>query len=247
MRRFVFVLVLAALASADGTAQTLTGRVLEDGREVPIAGAVVALVDRDDRRWIEAVSDSLGRFVLVPPRAGEYVVEAVRIGYETTRSPLFAIRVEGSVGVDLLMRPLPVGLEGIGVSVQRDGMQLLAPYGHSPASLGSRWIDRAEIEAMGTPGLVKDIIRQQNIVGMWVQEVDATQVLRPKLCVILRERRACALTVLNGVVISLEAAFFIDPRDIEAIAILDPADATTFYGSEGVGGAVLMWTRRGRR
>jgi hypothetical protein len=39
----------------------------------------------------------------------------------------------------------------------------------------------------------------------------------------------------------------IDHHDLEAIVVLGPTEATTFYGTAGGGGAVLLWTRRGRR
>lgn len=53
--------------------------------------------------------------------------------------------------------------------------------------------------------------------------------------------------MLDGVVVPAEMAFDLDSRDIEAIAILDPTDAVTFYGTAAGGGAVLFWTRRGRQ
>lgn len=240
------LLLMAASAPPAASAQTLSGRLLEEGRETPVAGAVIWLVDRDDRRRAEATSDSLGRFLLTPPEAGEYVVEAVRLGYATTRSPLFVMGVDGSVPFEIMMRPLPVGLEGIEVSVEREAEELLRNFGLTPATLRNRWIDRGDIDAMGMPGLPKDLIRWQNIAGVWVVEMDPTQGV-PELCVTFRRGTGCALTVLNGVPISSVEAFYLDPQALEAVAILTPVEATTFFGTGAAGGAVLMWTRRGRR
>jgi hypothetical protein len=57
----------------------------------------------------------------------------------------------------------------------------------------------------------------------------------------------CALIVLDAAIVPMRWAELIDHHDLEAIVVLDPTEATTFYGTAGGGGAVLLWTRRGRR
>ncbi len=72
------------------------------------------------------------------------------------------------------------------------------------------------------------------------------------LCVALvRGRRGdgssrCALPVLDGGVVTGEVLETIDPYSVESIAVLMPVEATTLYGPLGAGGAVLVFTRRGR-
>jgi hypothetical protein len=72
------------------------------------------------------------------------------------------------------------------------------------------------------------------------------------LCIaFLRVRRAngggtCALVVLDGTPMSGVGALDIDPYSIESIALLEPIAATTRYGTLAGGGAVLVWTSRGR-
>jgi hypothetical protein len=239
------LLLIVGVAAAGVGAQTLTGRVLDEAGSGPVAGAVVSLLDPDGSRRADVLSDSLGRFRLAPPEAGEYVVEVVRLGYESTRSPLFALGTTGMVEVEVVVRALPIGLEGLEVSVEGEAEVLLGTFGVSPATLRNRWIGRDDIERMATPGLAKDIIRRQNIAGMSVDEYDSGQ--PGELCVrFRRSERACAITVLNGAVIPPERAFNLNPNDIEAIAILTPTDAATYYGTQGGGGAVLIWTREGR-
>ncbi|MGD8320040.1 MAG: carboxypeptidase regulatory-like domain-containing protein [Gemmatimonadota bacterium] len=241
------LLALAPLLPNRLGAQTLTGRVLEDGRNTPIADASITLVDRKDKQRAGTLSDSLGRFHLAPPEAGEYVIVVERIGYETSRSPLLSIKEkdEGTVSVELMMTPEPVGLEGLEVSVEREARQELRSFGLTPTALGRRWIDRKAVERMVTPGLTKDVIKNQSLAGVWVEEHDQTAG-DGRLCVTFRRReRQCAITVLNGQVVSMEQAFLISSQDIESIAILTPNDATTFYGTQGGGGAVLIWTRKG--
>lgn len=242
---------LALAATAPAAAQTLTGRVLEDGRDAPVSGALVSLLDRDGKNRAQTTADSLGRFTLAPPKAGEYIVEAARLGYETTRSPLLAMKADGTFPLELMMTPLPIGLEGLEVSVESEAEQLLRNYGQTPASLGDRWITHDDIDEMPLPVGPLEAIRNRHIAGVFVDE--CASIVMCGLCVTFQRAvtmagaNPCALTVLNGIHISKVDAQAINPYDLEAIVILKPTDAATIYGEAGGGGAVLMWTKTGGR
>lgn len=234
--------VLAGFLPAAG--QTLTGRVLDEGTERPVGGAIVSLVDREGETREETVSDGEGRFRLVPPEAGQYVLATSAYGYESARSPLFELGLDGTARIELMVRAAPVGLEGLEVEVEREAELFLRNFGVAPATLSNRWIGRDEIDDMETPGLVKDVIRWQNIGGVSIDEYDASQ--NAPLCVrFMRRTRQCAITVVDGIVVPPESAFGVVATDVEAIAVLDPVEATTFYGTAGGGGAVMIWTRAG--
>lgn len=241
----------ALLPPTNATAQTLVGRVLEEGREIPVAGASISLVDGTGELRVTTISDSLGSFILTPPEAGEYVVEAVRLGYEITRSPLLSLALDGSVPFEIMIQPAPIGLEGFEVSVEREAEVLLQTHGHTPTSLGNRWIDRDDIERMPMPSGPLEVIRWRGLAGIYLPESSSTGTA--ELCVAFNRGRSfagtfrCALILLNGSIISELEAQAINPDHIEAIAILTPVDASTFYGTRGGGGAVLIWTRSGRR
>jgi Carboxypeptidase regulatory-like domain len=244
--RVVILFLLTLFPSAtSAAAQTLSGRVLEEGRDVPVAGAMISLVDRNGKQRAGATSDSVGRFVLTPPEPGEYVVQAVRLGYEPTRSPLFAMAVEGSVPFEIMMKPSPIGLEGFEVTVEREAEVLLRNFGHTPATLGNRWIGREDIDRMPLPVGPLEVIRWRAIPGVVVDEGFTPGTASLCVTFVRRSRSGCALILLNGVPISPFEAQAINPDHIEAIAILTPVDATTFYGTQAGGGAVLMWTRQG--
>jgi len=236
-----FVTTLTPVAVA---AQTITGRVLEEGRDAPVASALVTLVDRDGDRRAEAVSDSAGRFVLSPPKAGEYTISTTRLGYEPFRSPLLSLAAEGTVQMDLIVRPEPLGLEGFEVSVESEAVKVLASFGHRPEDLRRRWIDRKTIESRRTAVRTEDVIRWQAIPGVAVETASGSPLLAP-LCVYSLHggTTGCALTVLNGVIIDPVEANQLDPIMIEAIAVLSPTDAATLYGTQGGNGAVLIWLR----
>jgi hypothetical protein len=241
------VILAMLVGTGDVEGQTLRGRVVEDGRDSPVAGANVSLLNRDGDHRAGASADSLGRFLLTPPEAGEYYIESVRIGYETTRSPLLALTAVDTVPFEITMVALPLGLEGFEVTVEAEAVQFLRSFGHTPASLRNRWIDADAIEAMPLPVGVREVIRWRGIAGLTVREDNSGAV--PTLCVMFQRGRTatglnqCALILLNGVRIHPEIAQSINPADLEGIAVLTPVDASTFYGTNAGGGAVLMWTR----
>ncbi|NNF14908.1 MAG: hypothetical protein HKN72_16895 [Gemmatimonadetes bacterium] len=245
----VSLFALPALAHA----QTIQGRVLDQENEQPVGGAIVTLLEPDGDERVRALADSVGRFLITPPESGEYYMVAERFGYFETRSPLIALGTEGTAALDLMLVPEPIGLEGLEVSVEERAEQELEQLGLTPRQLGNRWIGRERIEAIAVKldmGAVLERTAQANI-----------RIIRPEnltlgsdplgLCVSLQQARTaggmgtCALIVLDGVPISGVGAMDIDPNAIESIAILEPIEASTFYGTAGGSGAVLVWTRRG--
>jgi hypothetical protein len=209
-----------------------------------VRDASIALVDSQGVRRAVAISDSVGRFRLVPPAEGEFTVEATGIGYGPTRSPLLALVTTGTATIDIEMNPSPVGLDGLGVVVEAPARDFLATMGLTPGSMRGRWVDRDELDAMESPGLVKDVLRWQNVAGLMVTEPTQGGAY---LCVSVgRGRNGCAAVYLDGIRIPLGQAFYVDPRDLEAIAVLTPVEAATFYGTDGGNGVVVIWTRRGR-
>ncbi|MDH3272076.1 MAG: carboxypeptidase-like regulatory domain-containing protein [Gemmatimonadota bacterium] len=253
--RHVLGLCLFALVApgpAPVAAQTILGRVLDQDSERPIGGVIVSLVEADGSERARALADSLGRFQIGPPEAGEYLVVAERFGYFETRSPLIALGMEGEASLELMMIPEPIGLEGLEVSVEERASQELQQLGLTPSRLGNRWIDKTRIEEIPVKidmGAILERTAQASL-----------RVIRPEnltlgsdpigLCISLQRARTgdgrgtCSLIVLNGVPISGEGALDIDPNAIESIAILEPIEASTFYGTAGGSGAVLVWTRR---
>lgn len=234
-------------------AQTVAGRVLDDTRGSPVSGAVVRLLDPKDKEKAQAMTDSLGRFTLAPPEDGKYVMVVERLGYETTRSPLFAMHVGGDpVPLDLMMTPAPLGVEGLEVSVEEEAADLLGQVGLTPRTLGKRWIDRKFIESVQVKTNIGSAIRWKNVPGVTVHDeasLSPSKTYDPEnglsFCILVAGvNSGCALLVLNGTVVSGEQIALMDPDAFEAVAILKPAEATTFYGTQGGWGAVLFWTRR---
>lgn len=249
----VLSLLFLAGGALDAGAQTLVGRTVEDGRDVAVGGALVVLLDRDLDERARAVADAAGRFRLTPPADGEYYLQATRLGYEPTRSPLLALAAEGEASIDLVMRARPIGIEGLEVEVAAVANRMLTPYGLSVEQLGNRWIDRADIDAIAVKNDAAHVIQWANIAGITMPRpenmVPGSDDLG--LCVSFRRgamgngTQRCALNVLDGQVVSSQIAWMLDPDAIEGIAVLQPVEAAQLYGEAGGAGAVLIWTRRG--
>lgn len=244
-------LLLTTVTALSG--QTVEGRVLDQESETPVGGAIVALVDEDGEERTRTLADSIGRFRIEPPEPGNFYLVAERFGYYETRSPLIAFHTEGRAELELMMIPQPVGLEGLEVSVEEMAEQELGLLGLTPAQLGNRWIDRDEIDAIAVKRDMGVILERTAQAGIQVLRSENLTMGSDDIGLCISQQRArtgagrgrCSLVVLDGVPVSGVQAQGLDPTAIESIAILDPVQATTLYGTRGGGGAVLVWTRRG--
>ena len=108
---------ISFIASEKVAAQTILGRVLDQANEAPVGDVIIQLIERDGTERLRALSDSDGRFVLAPPKAGEYFLATERFGYLATRSPLIALRMGGEAPLELMISPEPLGLVGLEVSL----------------------------------------------------------------------------------------------------------------------------------
>lgn len=241
-------------AASPASAQTILGRVLDQLSEQPVEGVIVSLVARTGVERARALSDSEGRFVLTPPEAGEYLLVTDRFGYLETRSPLLSLTTEGEAPLDLMVAPEPIGLEGLEISVEERASEELDRMGLSVNELGNRWIDKEQIDAIPVKRDVGTILERTAQAGLRIARPENLTMGSDDigLCVsFLRVRRAngggtCALVVLNGVPMSGTGALDIDPYSVESIALLEPTEASVQYGTLAGGGAVLIWTTRGR-
>jgi hypothetical protein len=217
--------------------QTLSGRVVEEGRDAPVPGALVALLDREGEQQVGVLADSVGRYRIRPPRDGEYVIQVTQLGYTTMRTPLLALTADGMAALDLELTPEALGIEGLEVEVEREARRELATLGLSPAELGTRWLDREAIEAIpGLPGL-REALRLRGLPGVTLPDDPHA------LCLQFRRGTGCALVVLDGAPLPLDVALSLNLDEFGAMAILDPQEAMMFYGQRAAGGAVLLWSR----
>lgn len=234
----------------------LSGTVRSAPDSITLPGARVALVDIQGDTVGSAVADSVGRFGHRVPGAVGYRLFARAEGHWPEASRAFTL--EGAERLDVVfdLAPQPPGqvfdIEGLVVEVEAGRLESeqarLAPFGFSPDGLGERWIGRDQLDSLnamsGDPGVA---ITMSAIPGIRVIEA-AKYGLDPHLCVVAtRPNAPCAMILLNGMRIDLGTALQLDFRELESIAVINSRDAAALFGTMAGGGAVLLWTREGRR
>ncbi|HSJ25721.1 MAG TPA: carboxypeptidase-like regulatory domain-containing protein [Longimicrobiales bacterium] len=141
------------LAAMPVAGQTVSGRVMSETGE-PVGGAQVVLVDAAGAEARQAVTDSLGTFLMRAPLPGDYRLRTSMLGYAETTSEPLELAVASVVQLQVVMGRAAVALEPVtvvAVSSLRTG-RLAEFYDRAErgarAGLG-RIYTRAELEAGG--------------------------------------------------------------------------------------------------
>ena len=234
MRRWILVLAAlcaGATAEAQNTGQVSGDVAGEGGR--PVAGAYVAVVGIAR----SAMTDSLGRYVIVGVPVGLRTVRARLPGY-TPQS----LRVNVVAGQTATLN-FTLG----SVAVQLEGMTVVA-YGEQErrdivGSVAS--VQMARIAEVPTVNVIQAI--QSKIAG--VDIVGSNYRPGAPMNIRIRGVRSMQATneplfVVDGIPISGGIEDF-DPANVESIEVLKDASATAVYGSRGANGVILITTRRG--
>jgi hypothetical protein len=240
--RPLFVVALLAVA-APSAAQSVRGRVLEDGSGRPIASAVVELrADGLVRSQTQSRED--GSFVLEVPAAGVYRVSAMRVGYVSLLSDPFRVLARDSVDLDFQLTAAAVRLN----PVQATSTQRMAParlagfYDRSRRNRQGRFLTREAIEAAGA-SRTTDLLRR--VPGLLFRNTR-------KGGIAVQGRGGCEPQVyLDGMDISMfRDAVTVDdmvqPEDLEGVEVYGSSSIPVEFVRNHQGdecGAVMFWTR----
>ena len=254
MRRFGAVISLAAAwalitlvsAAAPLHAQAVEGRVTEEGTGRALVGADIRLLDQERRLVERSVAELGGRYQIQAPAPGNYYLIVDLLGFERLETPLLELRADATLRAAFELPADPIELEGLRVQADRleEIRRDVSMFGVRIDDIGERFVGRERIEArLGVSNFGK-VLQWQSIPQMRI--IDATDTGgAPSVCVILRlHRERCALMILNGALVTQEAAAMVPPEAIQAMVVMDPEEATTIWGTDGGGGAVLIFTGR---
>lgn len=228
-------------------AQVVVGRTTDEAFGSPLGLVAIHLLDTDEDVVGSALSDVSGAYELEIPEDGAYYVYADMLGYQPLRTPLLELSVSRRVTADFELRADPIGLEGLEVEV--DAMERiereLASFGVRPDAIGERFVSPADIARRPTVRDFGYVLQWQSIAGMQIIRSDDLfpRPAQPWICVRLRPRADCAVMVLNGARVTLVTAYDIPANALRAIVVLTPEESTLLYGTDGGGGAVLLFTR----
>jgi hypothetical protein len=104
---------------APTAAQEVRGRLLESGTGTPVMLGTVALLDTTMTVVYRTITNEKGAFVLNAPRPGDYYVVASRMGYTPKLDGILELGKGGLITIDFYLRPQPVVLDSLRVSVSR--------------------------------------------------------------------------------------------------------------------------------
>lgn len=114
---------LAVLGCSPLGGQEIRGRVLETSAETPVPFAGVFLFDTGREIVSSVLADSLGRYVVRAPGGGEYYLFVQRLGYFEMESPLIAVSDDGRYELDIEVRPEPIRLDPLLVTVRNEELE----------------------------------------------------------------------------------------------------------------------------
>jgi hypothetical protein len=238
------VLLLTA-APSSASAQVVEGRTTDETSGEPLGAVEIRLLTADQSVANTAVSDSSGAYELEIPTGGAYYVQADMLGYQRLRSPLLELSTSRRFTADFELPPDPIELEGLDVEVEAMARieRELVSYGVRLDDLGERFVSAADIARRPTALDFGKVLQWQSIPGLQVLRGDDLTPPAYWICVRLQIRGGCAVMVLNGARITLEAAYDIPAHVLRAIVVLRPEESTLLYGTDGGSGAVLLFTR----
>ncbi|KPK01104.1 MAG: hypothetical protein AMS20_14245 [Gemmatimonas sp. SG8_28] len=252
MRGAAVAFAMLAVGSAL-EAQTLRGRVLDSESGEPVMLAYVGLMAEEGEMVVAALATTEGVFELEAPRRGSYFLYISRTGYETLVDGLFEIGRDGSMDVQVGLRPKPVELDPLVVETDVDKSPLEVAGFYDRALMGrGTFLIREDIERTAVDKIT-DAFR--NIPRLTIDEsrplTGSMAVMQYPAVRIMRNGRECSPTFyLDRHVIALGGDTpvrpddFVTPAEIEAIEIYTrPSEIPVEFDELTNCGVVLMWTR----
>jgi len=256
------VLALAsALAPPHAGAQTVHGRLLEQGTGRPIAAGDLTLLGEDGEAVDRAETDSAGHFTLRSPDPGSFYVRDERIGYRTKADGVLELGEGGEITVDFYLMPQPVELEGVeGTGERTDWIErnqrrflegqgfyrrMSAGFGHfiTPEELEERppWTPRDLFKKI--PGMAVGVSSmmpgRQRVTLDCVTKGDGRSVTQIQFAVWVD-----GIRVWQGGVEGWEPADDVDIENIAAVEVYTrPASLPLQYTMSGICGGILIWTK----
>lgn len=240
MRPLVPVAALSlALAAAPAAAQVVNGKLLERGTDRPVAGASVELIGGGGVKG-QAVTDSVGEFLIAVEDAGSYRVSVRRVGYSPATSRTFpvdrgdtTILVMRLVAGTILLAPI----EAV-AKARRLPATLVAFYDRVEENRSGRFLTRDEIDrrrAMRT----SDLLRGLGGISIQPTRRGGTRA---------RARGCEPLVYIDGVYVptyGMSLDDLVRPQDLEGIEIYSAASLPPSFVRQRAPscGAILFWTR----
>ena len=118
-------------------AQTVQGKLLDAENAEPVSMAGVFILSAGREVLVRSASDTAGFYSIDAPEAGQYYIHVQRIGYFENETPLFQAEAGRTYTVDIEMRPEPIRIDPLSVTVRNEELErfLTLEFGENPNAL----------------------------------------------------------------------------------------------------------------
>lgn len=120
MRAVLLALCILTLLPAEGLAQSIRGRVIDDVNQASVVDALVRIYDAGNRTVGSTFTDAQGGFVIPLPASGRFRIEVERLGYPLRVSPDIYVAPSETVEISFRIDPEAILLAPLEV-VSRSG------------------------------------------------------------------------------------------------------------------------------
>ena len=239
---FALSLLAAPTLSAPLSAQSVSGRLLDNESRLPVSNGTVSLLDTLGHVVVAVLTDPEGRFTLLAPGPGRFRLRGSGLGYRGGLETRFALAQGQEMTTDLFLVPDPLPLEGIEVVTERQRQEhfLQAQGFYNRKAMGfGYFITPEDIE--------KRVIRDWHRLFQNTP-VEATGGLSfNKLKMRGRCRDQGVSLFVNGLPLSgplLEQV--VDISEVLAVEVFSGIASTPLQWTRpGACGAILVWTKGG--
>lgn len=238
------------LAASSVSAQSVTGRVVNDVSGNPLEGVHIVLTDSTGHSFRETFSNQMGGFRLVIPRPGTWVVTANLIGYASVESEPLEIGADDRITLEIRMAVEAVPVDPVVVTSRQSHMNADIQAFYDRVERGrlsgiGRFVTREDIER-SVPSEPSDLLRTMPGVRVMRRATvygsgSAIQMNTGCIPAIFVDG-----TQINRFRISDDLDDFVAAYAIEGIEVYRGAGQQVgrFYDDRGCG-LILVWTRRG--
>jgi hypothetical protein len=231
-------------------AQTIVGRVVEDGKRTAITGAAIALLHGGREERAHAVTDSAGFFRVAVSGPGDYRLRVHHVAFSALETEPVKVGPAETVRVEIRLAEARIPLEPLIVTVRTTNPRLVEFHDRRLASATGRFITRVDIERSPisrTTDLLRGVAGVE-VIGMQVRGGSRTRF-------IVRMRASgttCEPAIyIDGLSVRQLPESTIDdllvPSNIDGVEIYTTtANAPVRYASQSNCGVVLFWTGVGQ-
>ena len=238
---------LLAVPSVD--AQTVTGRVVQQGTGQPMVGVQVYITGSG----IGALTSQNGRYLLLNVPVGTHAITAERIGFRSLTQEV-TVTADATVVQDFTIAEEALGLDEIIVTGTPGGTQRRA-IGNSVLS-----VQAADVSASVATQSIQDLMGNRTA-GLQFSRVEGS--LGTGSAIAIRGNQSFSLAsnpliYVDGIRVNnasdagprtnqaeVNVLNDFNPQDIESIEIIKGPAAATLYGTEASAGVIQIITKRG--